>query len=179
MNERGENTLQDAAVLVPVFRDGSGDLTIVVVRRTEWGIHGGQIAFPGGKRAPGDGSLLETALREAEEEIGIDRTLVNVLEELPVVDTITTGFRIQPFLAALRSPQEWRPETREIAEVLEVKVADLLDPGNQGEETWSLPGWSSPRRIRFFHLGEHKLWGASYRVLRPLLPRLASGDWGV
>jgi 8-oxo-dGTP pyrophosphatase MutT (NUDIX family) len=179
MKKRLENTLQDAAVLVPVFRDGGGDLRIVVVRRTEGGAHGGQIAFPGGKRAQGDRSLLETALREAEEEIGIDRTLVNVLEALPVVDTMTTGFRIHPFLGALNPTPKWRIEIREIAEVLEVKVAELLDPLNQTEEEWNLPGWPCPRRIRFFRLGEHKLWGASYRILRPLLPRLASGDWGV
>jgi 8-oxo-dGTP pyrophosphatase MutT (NUDIX family) len=180
MKEHGENTIQDAAVLVPVFRDPHGDLRVVVVLRTEGGIHGGQIAFPGGKRVPDDRSLLETALRETEEEIGVERGRVNVIEELPVVDTVTTGFRIQPFLAALRPPPpQWRPQTREIADVLELRIAELLDPRNQGEEEWRLPGWPSPRRIRFFHVGGHKLWGATYRILRPLVPRLASGAWDV
>jgi 8-oxo-dGTP pyrophosphatase MutT (NUDIX family) len=179
MTHREGKAVEDAAVLVPVFRGDDGDLRIVLVRRTEEGVHGGQIAFPGGKRAPGDGSLLDTALRETEEEIGIDRSQITLVEALPVVDTITTGFRIQPFLVELRPPSRWRLQTREIAEILEVRITDLLEPRNQGEEEWRLPGWTGTRRIRFFYVGEHKLWGATYRILSPLIPRLASGEWGV
>jgi 8-oxo-dGTP pyrophosphatase MutT (NUDIX family) len=177
MTERDRYAVREAAVLVPVFRDGGGDLRLVLVRRTEGGIHSGQIAFPGGKRAPADRSLLETALRETEEEIGIDRTQVKILDELPVVDTLTTGFRIHPFLGALRPPRQWRPQPMEIAEVLEIGIGELLAPGNHGEEEWSLPEWATPQAVRFYRVGEHKLWGATYRILRPLVSRLASGDW--
>ncbi len=179
MTQPAQNAAQDAAVLVPVFRGNDSDIRIVLVRRTEGGIHGGQIAFPGGKRAPADRSLLETALRETEEEIGVDRARVHILEELPIVDTLTTGFRIHPFLGMLRPPTPWSPEPREIAEVFEVKIADFLEPGRQGEEEWSLPEWPGPRTIRFFHVGEHKLWGATYRILHPLVPRLVAGEWTV
>ncbi|MBP2681467.1 MAG: hypothetical protein H6Q78_1330 [Candidatus Krumholzibacteriota bacterium] len=179
MTQPARNAAQDAAVLVPVFRGDDGDLKIVLVRRTEGGIHGGQIAFPGGKRSPDDRSLWETALRETEEEIGLERARVHALEELPVVDTLSTGFRIYPFLGRLQPPPRWRLEPREIAEVLEVKVTDFLEPDRQGEEEWSLPEWPGPRRIRFFRVGEHKLWGATYRILSPLIPRLVGGEWDV
>jgi 8-oxo-dGTP pyrophosphatase MutT (NUDIX family) len=179
MTEHPRIAFRDAAVLVPVFRGKDGTIRIVLVRRTEVGIHGGQIAFPGGKRAPGDESLLRTALRETHEEIGLDPGEVTVLAELPVVDTVTSGFRIRPFLASIRPPGEWQPQEREIAAIFEVKIDDLLVPAHQGEEEWKLPEWPAPRRIRFYHLGEHKLWGATYQILHPLVPRLVSGEWNV
>jgi 8-oxo-dGTP pyrophosphatase MutT (NUDIX family) len=177
VTRRRANALQEAAVLVPAFRGGDGDLRVVLVRRTDGGVHGGQIAFPGGKRDAEDASLLDTALRETHEEIGLDPAAVAVLEELPVVETITTGFRIHPFLARVAPPRAWRPESREIAEVIEMKVAVLLDPATQGEEERVFPEWPEPRLVRFFRVGEHKLWGATYRILRPLLSRLMSGEW--
>lgn len=177
MTHRPANGLQEAAVLVPVFRDGAGGLRVVLVRRTNGGVHGGQIAFPGGKRDKGDSSLTDTALREAHEEIGLDPSNVAVLDALPVVDTITTGFRIHPFLGRVSPPPVWRPAPREVAQIMEMTVEGFLDPSVHGEELWSFPEWPEPRRVRFFRVGEHKLWGATYRILRPLLPRMVSGEW--
>jgi 8-oxo-dGTP pyrophosphatase MutT (NUDIX family) len=168
-----------AAVLVPVYRDGAGALHVVLVVRGEHGRHGGQVALPGGIQAPRDRDLRETALREAEEEIGLDRTSVEVLAELPEVDT-STGYIVTPFLARLvAEPPAWRRQEREIAEVLSVKVTDLARPDLRGEETWELAGWPGPRRVRFVRLGPHTLWGATYRILDPLVPRLLAGEWVV
>ena len=166
----------DAAVLVPVFRDADGRLRLVLVRRADRGLHAGQIAFPGGKRESADGSPLETALREAEEEIGLCRESVEVLAPLAVVETMTTRFRVFPFLARVRR-QPWRVDPRELVEVLEVPVEDLLQPGAQGEETKDFPTWPQPRRVPFLRVGDRQLWGATYRILRPLLPRLVAGEW--
>lgn len=179
MKEREKSAFRDAAVLVPVFRGEDGRLRVVLVRRTEVGIHGGQIAFPGGKRDSNDESLVRTALRETREEIGLDPSRVNVLDELPVVETLVSGFRIQPFLGAIRPARPWKLEAREIADVFEVDIGDLLDPRHRGEEEWRLPGWAAPQLIHFYHVGGHKLWGATYRILSPLVPRLAAGDWDV
>jgi 8-oxo-dGTP pyrophosphatase MutT (NUDIX family) len=152
-------------------------LRVVLVLRTGGGVHGGQIAFPGGKRDSGDSSLTATALREAHEEIGLDPADVAVLGALPAVDTITTGFRIHPFLGRASPPPAWRPAPREVAEIMELAVSELLDPAAHGEEVWSFPEWPEPQKIRFFRVGEHKLWGATYRILHPLLPRMLSGEW--
>jgi 8-oxo-dGTP pyrophosphatase MutT (NUDIX family) len=91
-----------AAVLVPVFRDERDELRLVVVVRGEFGLHGGQLGLPGGKHERGDASLLETALRETEEEVGIPRTDIEVIAELEPVDTRTTRFRVGPYLARVR-----------------------------------------------------------------------------
>lgn len=171
--------LQEAAVLVPVYRGAGGALKMVIIRRSGWGVHGGQLAFPGGKPVPGDKTFLETALREAREEVGINPDAATVLDELPVVDTVTTGFRIHPYLACIVAPSKWRREEREVAEIFEVRIKDLADPAVHGEETRWYPVWPKPRRVPFYRVGAHKLWGATYRILHPLLPRLVAREWPV
>ncbi len=170
----------EAAVLAPVYRDAEGRLRLVLILRAPRGVHGGQIAFPGGRREPGDADLLETALREAEEEIGLDRMFVRVLCPLPVVTTSTTGFAIAPFLGRLEArPGAWRPQTTEVAAVLEVPVDELADPAAHGEEERDFATWPQARVMPFYRVGPYKLWGATYRIVQPLLPRLLAGEWSV
>jgi 8-oxo-dGTP pyrophosphatase MutT (NUDIX family) len=171
--------LRDAAVLVPVFRDASGTPSVVVIRRTEGGIHGGQLAFPGGQRAEHDATLYDTALREAQEEIGLDPRVVTPLTELPPVNTRVSGFMVHPFLARIERPAAWRPDPREIAEVLELPLESFARPGAHDSIMERFSGWPAPVRIDFYHVGGHRLWGVSYRILHPLLPRLLAGEWGV
>jgi 8-oxo-dGTP pyrophosphatase MutT (NUDIX family) len=169
------NPLIESAVLVPVFRRADGVWRIVLVHRSDHGVHGGQIGFPGGKCDVVDRSLLETALREASEEIGLSRDRVKVIEALPPVETLTTAYRISPFLAQIDPPPEWT-RSEEIVEVLEVAVDDLTKPEAHGEDMAGLPGWTGPRPLPFFKLGTHRIWGATYRILQPLLPRLQAGN---
>jgi len=171
--------LVDAAVLVPVYRDENGELRVVLVRRTDHGAHGGQIAFPGGKREPQDTSLVHTALREAQEGIGLDPREAEVLVELPEVVTITTGFRIVAYLARIVPAQPWVINEREVAELFDVRIADLARPEARGESIERFPEWPAPLRIEFFHVEGHRLWGATYRILEPIIPKLLDGDWGI
>ncbi|WP_375435671.1 NUDIX hydrolase [uncultured Hymenobacter sp.] len=169
--------LRDSAVLVPIFQDAAGELHVVMVRRSSFGVHGGQLAFPGGKHEPTDASLLATALREAEEEVGLAPTDVEVLAALPTVD-VPSGYRIAPFLAQIRRPQVWQWQPREVEEVLEIPLRRLADPAQHAEEDWQLPGWPGPRRVAFYRIaGGHKLWGASYRIITPLLQPLLDGEF--
>ncbi|MBV9168569.1 MAG: CoA pyrophosphatase [Chloroflexi bacterium] len=171
-------SLVESAVLAPVYRDPYGKLRLVFIRRTPHGVHGGQIAFPGGRREPTDATLLETALREAEEEIGLDRQRVQVLADLPMVPTMATGFCIAPFLGRLEGPPPtWRRQETEIDEILEVRVDDLLRSDAHDVERWQVPGWPEPRDVAFYWIGPHKLWGATYKIVEPLLARLAAGEW--
>lgn len=167
----------DSAVLVPVHRGVDGEPRLVLVRRGEGGFHSGQLAFPGGKRDPHDSTMLDTALREAWEEIGLPRTAVEILARLPATETLTTGFRIFPFLARIVPPRQWRRDEREIAEVIELRLADLTCAGAHGEELKQLPAWPEPRLIPFYRVGNHRLWGATYRIIHPLIPRLLGGEW--
>ena len=166
----------EAAVLVPVYRLPDGDVAIIAVRRSDWGIHGGQLAFPGGKRERGDRSSWETALREAREEIGLEPESVELVTELPVEDTLTTEFRVSPFLGRIQKPKSWIIDQREIAEVLELRLSELIRPESHGQDYKEWSGWSKPRCISFYRVGPYQLWGASYRILHPLLPRLVSGE---
>ncbi|GAC1316357.1 MAG: hypothetical protein NVSMB2_09100 [Chloroflexota bacterium] len=170
--------LIESAVLAPVYRDPRGALRFVFIRRSPFGRHGGQIAFPGGRREPEDADLLATALREAQEEVGLDPKAVDVVAALPAIETVATGFRVAPFLGRLVGPPPtWRRQEREIDEILEIPLDDLLRPEAHAIERWQLPGWPEPREIAFYWIGEHKLWGATYNIVEPLLPRILEGEW--
>jgi 8-oxo-dGTP pyrophosphatase MutT (NUDIX family) len=167
--------LVDSAVLAPIYRDPQGSLRLVFIRRSPHGVHGGQIAFPGGRREPEDANLLATALREAEEEVGLDPAQVEVLTDLPVIETMATGFRVAPFLGRLNgAPPTWRRQETEIEEILEVRLQDLTHPEAHAVETWQLPGWPEPREIPFYWIGPHKLWGATYRIVGSIREYLSS-----
>jgi 8-oxo-dGTP pyrophosphatase MutT (NUDIX family) len=175
MNAKKEIT--ESAVLVPIHFSDEGDCKVVLVRRSENGLHGGELAFPGGKRISSDRTLLDTALREVREEVGLDRESIDIVETLPAVETITTGFRIFPFLGRIVPMQRWIPDDNEIAEIIEVPLALLADPNARGDEVKNLPNFSGPQRISFIRIGSYKLWGATYRILQPLIPRLLKGEW--
>ncbi len=168
-----------AAVVVPVFRPADGELRVVLVRRGEQGPHAGELAFPGGKGEPGDASLLATALREIREEIGLAAEQVAVLEDLPAVDTLVSGYRIFPFLARVRPAPAWRFQAGEIAEVIEAKVRDLVRPEARADGVFRFPGFPDAIPAPFLRVGPHRLWGATLRILDPLLPRLLAGDWPI
>ena len=176
---RPPRSVRRAAVLVPVFRDPGGVLRVVIVRRAAGGIHGGQLAFPGGGIEPRDGSPRDAALREAEEEIGLPREAVEVLADLPPLTTRTSGIAIAPFLARIQPPARWRPDPHEIAAVIEPRLDELARPDAHGETLQRFAGHPEPQRISFVRVGGERLWGASYRILKPLLPRILAGEWSL
>lgn len=166
-------------MLVPVYRDREGALRLVMIRRAPGGIHGGQLAFPGGRPEPEDGSILDTALRETQEEVGLTPGRVEVLGLLPPVETIATRYRIHPFLARIDHPGDWSPEPAEVDEVLEIRIDHLLAPGTLRLGLQRAPNWDAPRQIAFYGVGQDRLWGASFRITRRLVKRIARGEWTV
>ena len=169
----------DAAVLIPVYRSKSGELHIVMIRRKPGGVHGGQIAFPGGKHDPKDHTMLDTALREVKEELGLIVDRNDVLVELPIEQTRTTGYRVFPYLARIKVPDQWQIAKREIAEIIDVNVKELTQPDCQDKIIKCLPTWQTAEQVSFYRIGEHQLWGLSYRILQPVIPRLLAGEWEV
>lgn len=161
-------SLSRAAVLVPLFVR-KGQLWILFTRRTETvEHHRGQISFPGGVEEPGDASPLDTALRETQEEIGLDPADALLLGVLSPIETIT-NFHIEPFVAAVPQPYIFRPAEAEIAEILEVPVPALLAPSALEERR--LPG--QKEAILFYRYGAHIIWGATARILSELLRALS------
>jgi 8-oxo-dGTP pyrophosphatase MutT (NUDIX family) len=169
----------DAAVLIPVYRSNDGELHIVMILRNPGGVHGGQIAFPGGKRDPEDETMVDTALREVREELGLIVTKDAVIAELPMEQTRTTGYRVFPYLARIAVPDQWQIAEREIVEILDVKLTDLTRPDAHDKMIGRFPNWHRSEEIPFYRIGGHRLWGLSYRILRPVIARLVAGEWNV
>jgi 8-oxo-dGTP pyrophosphatase MutT (NUDIX family) len=157
--------LRSAGVLVPLRARGN-DVTVVLARRTEQvPHHKGQICFPGGSRDPGDADLLETALREAEEELGIRRDDGEILGTMDPVITVT-GFFIQPFVAKLSAAAEFRLDEFEMAEAFEapLPIFGEFTRYRYAESTFR----GERNRVYFFDYGPHTIWGATAMILHRL-----------
>jgi 8-oxo-dGTP pyrophosphatase MutT (NUDIX family) len=166
-----------AAVLVPVFRDEDGRLRLVLIVRTDRGLHGGQLALPGGKVDADDETLMATALREAEEEIGLAPSDVQVLAELDSVRSGPTDFEVHPFLARIPPDAQWRPNEDEVVDVLTPAVEDLWDPEIRRELLFTSARWPEGLLVDGIPVGDRVLWGMTLRLLDDVVPRLLAGEW--
>ncbi len=162
-----------AAVLVPLF-EADGEARVILTKRPEtMPSHRGEIAFPGGKFEPAvDTSLRDTALREAEEEVGLRREHVEVIAQLDSFATVASRFHITPFVGALRDRPALTADPREVVSVFDVVLADLLDDDAYREERWDLFG--AERSIYFYELPGETIWGATARILTALLTHLTA-----
>lgn len=170
-----------SAVLVPLY-DHDGEAWVVLTRRSaNLRAHSGEVSFPGGRHDDGDPDLVATALREANEEIALDPTHVEVVGELDHLATVTSGSFIVPYVGVLEGrPQALRPHEAEVEAVIHVALSELLADGVFREELWS---WGDVvRPIVFFDLLGDTVWGATASMLRQLLGvvtgTLGRGDLG-
>ena len=161
-----------AAVLVAVTdRPAPG---LILTRRTDsLRRHAGQVAFPGGRIDPDDGGPIAAALREAQEEIGLDPNAVDVVWSADLYRTIT-GFEVRPVLGVIPPDLVFRPEPGEVAAVFEVPLDFVLDPANHVEASAE---WQGRERI-YYEIGwnGHSIWGATAAMLVNLSRRL---KWAV
>jgi len=157
--------LRSAGVLVPLRARGD-EVTVVLARRTEQvPHHKGQVCFPGGSRDPGDADLLETALREAEEELGIRRGDVEILGSMDPVITVT-GFCIQPFVATVSATAGFHLDEFEMAEVFEAPLSIFAEFDRYRYAEAMFRG--ERNRVYFFDHGPHIIWGATATILHRL-----------
>lgn len=155
-----------SAVLAPIY-EHEGEAHVVLTRRAAaLRVHGGEVSFPGGGQDLGE-DLPSTARREAHEEIDLDPAAVDIFGELDHLSTITSNSFIVPYVAALPGRPELRANPAEVAAVLHVRLAELLDPEVYCEERWDLQG--AERSIFFFELVGDTVWGATAAMLRQLL----------
>lgn len=158
----------EAAVLVPLFH-ADGELHAVFTKRREdLRRHPGEISFPGGRRDHPHEELHTTALREAEEEIGLSPASVDLLGELPRVRTFVTGYVIYPHVGLIEPGNVWVPSEQEVALVMELPLSALvagyaLRPMTRRGITFETPTYV---------VGDHLIWGATARILGDLLDRL-------
>jgi 8-oxo-dGTP pyrophosphatase MutT (NUDIX family) len=157
---------KDAAVLVPLYRE---PLTAIFTeRRADLSRHAGEISFPGGRQDHPDEDLRDTALREAEEEIGLDPAGVELVGALPPVGTFVTGYRVFPFVGLIEPGQAWRPQATEVEQVLEFTLAELVE----GHEMRRLIRKGVPIKTPTYTVDDHLVWGATARIVQSLLERL-------
>jgi 8-oxo-dGTP pyrophosphatase MutT (NUDIX family) len=158
--------LVPAAVLL-LITDRAGPHILFTKRSEQVAHHKGQVSFPGGIVETSDGSRLETALRECREEIGLAPELVEILGTLDDTETQATQFVITPFVGLVREPRTWRPDGREIEQVLELPLAGLLDPASFRMEIWERDGKPTP--VYFYECQGQVVWGATARILKQFL----------
>jgi 8-oxo-dGTP pyrophosphatase MutT (NUDIX family) len=162
-----------AAVLVPLFLHGESQAPSVVLtrRRADLRRHAGEISFPGGRRDAEDADLRETALREAEEEIGLSRELVTPLGELPPISTFATNYLIHPFVGLIPPGQSWRVSPREVDVVLELPLHDVRASRTRTE----IERRGFTFEVDAYILDGNLIWGATFRILADLLEQLQAG----
>jgi 8-oxo-dGTP pyrophosphatase MutT (NUDIX family) len=165
---RPEWELRPAAVLVPLYLDGR-DWHVLFTQRTDLvETHKGQVSFPGGRVDPGDTSRVETALREAEEEIGLRREDVTVLGQLDELLTVTQ-YQITPIVGLFPWPYSFVLSTAELSEVFGAPLAWLADPANL-EIKMREPIVPGPKiQVYYLHYQGYTIWGATARMLLNLI----------
>jgi 8-oxo-dGTP pyrophosphatase MutT (NUDIX family) len=157
--------LRSAGVLVPLRARGDEVTVVLAVRTEQVPHHKGQVCFPGGSRDPGDADLLDTALREAEEELGIRRDDVEILGTMDPVTTLT-GFCIQPFVARIPSAAGFRLDEFEVAEVFEAPLPIFGEQERYRYAEATVHG--ERKRVYFLDYGTHTIWGATAMILHRL-----------
>jgi 8-oxo-dGTP pyrophosphatase MutT (NUDIX family) len=163
----GQLAGRPSAVIAPIALLGGEESILFTKRQPHLSSHPGQICFPGGTVEDEDASLLHTALRETEEELGLREENLGLIGQLDKVWTIT-GFTITPFLAEVRHPEKILIQQEEIAEVFWVPVKDLLNPANYREQSMKLTrGFSYD--MQTFTVSDPPVWGATARIIRNLL----------
>jgi 8-oxo-dGTP pyrophosphatase MutT (NUDIX family) len=155
----GEN-LKASAVLIPIFYDQGQYHVLFTERSDEVVFHKGQVCFPGGTQEPTDSSLLQTALREAEEEIGLEAKDIEILGELDDMLTFVTDYVISPFVAFIPYPHSLKTNGREVKGAFSVPLSFLMNEANFKQDSYA------------YEYEGHIIWGATARILRQFIDLL-------
>ena len=157
-----------AAVLIPLFEDGEGDVCAAFTKRREdLKVHAGEYSFPGGRAEGDDETSEQTARRETEEEIGHDRDRIEIIGELDLNWTFT-GYRVAPVAGILRPPFNWKPQAGEVEKIAVIKLRDLADGKKWKKLDFSafMPELANRMEVCEVVVGEHRIWGLTARILR-------------
>jgi 8-oxo-dGTP pyrophosphatase MutT (NUDIX family) len=167
--------LTPAAVLAPLVERAAGFQVLLTQRTSNLSAHAGQISLPGGRVEPGDRDAVQAALRETEEEIGLDPSRIEVVGRLDTYIT-GTGFEIVPVVGLVREPFSLRLDPEEVTEAFEVPLSFILDPANHKRETRQLK--NGMRSFFVLPYENRYIWGATAGMLVNLAEVLAGRDAG-
>jgi 8-oxo-dGTP pyrophosphatase MutT (NUDIX family) len=173
--ESNRSSARKASVLLGLFDQNNETYLAFIRRASTLRAHSGEIAFPGGATEVNDVSAIGTALREAQEEIGLDPSRVEVLGIMPPVFTVVSNFLITPVVGYLpEGPGILRLQMSEVAEVILLPLQGLADPAIYHTEQWVRDGVR--HTVYFFDYGSYRIWGATARILNTLLEMLRDGS---
>lgn len=161
-----------AAVLAIFVLEGNSLKLIFTKRKSYAGVHSNQVSFPGGKAEPEDASLLATALRESEEEVGLPLASTQVLGSLTPLYIPPSNFLVHPFVAVVHELPNWQIQETEVDELLSIPVSYLLSGDSRTQKEITVTG--SVRMVPGFVWGEHFIWGATAMMLEELLAVVGS-----
>jgi 8-oxo-dGTP pyrophosphatase MutT (NUDIX family) len=167
-----------AAVLILVRLIDATPHMLFIRRSHRVSRHKGQISFPGGSKDSGDISLEFTALREANEEMGIDPNSLRVLGNLPATDTVASNFLVHPYIAVPHEPTaplEYVVDDYEVDAIIEIPLPHLIAPQNKRVEHWIMRGNTFP--ASFYNYKNHVIWGATARILDDFTRDIYEGKW--
>ncbi len=164
-----------AAVLVPLFEEQGETRVVLTVRSSRLRSHQGEVAFPGGRLEHGEG-VVDAAVREANEEVSLDPSLVTVIGELTAMPTVSSDTVMTPVVAALPGRPALIASPAEVDRVFDVALSELVADGAFHEEWWSVPGRLGPSGVPvgefpvwFFDVAGETVWGATARTLMELI----------
>jgi 8-oxo-dGTP pyrophosphatase MutT (NUDIX family) len=162
---------RNASVLIGLFDKHDETYVTFIRRASTLRAHSGEIAFPGGAAEVSDVSPITTALREAQEEIGLDPSRVDVLGIMPPIFTVVSNFLITPIVAYLPSgPGKLQLQMSEVAEIILLPLQGLANPAIYHTEQWMQD--NVPHTVYFFDYASYRIWGATARMLNTLLELL-------
>jgi len=165
---------RQAGVLLLLYPAGEELTLLLTVRTSALHHHSGQISLPGGGWEEGDGSLKETAMREAREEVGSLSDQLEMIGPLTELYVPPSNNCVHPFVAYTPLRPAFDPDPCEVADLLEVPLSLFLDPSTRREEVWMRQG--EDYHVPFYSVGEHKVWGATAMILAELVALLEGGS---
>ena len=162
LSKENLNSLKDAAILIVLF-EKDGEICFPMIKRPDnVKNHPGQLALPGGSKEKEE-SLEETALREAQEEIGVNPEKIEIIGKLTPIPVPVSGYLVQTYVGIIDEEPEWKLSKDEVADFFILKLSELLNSDTEYYETWNLRGFEA--KVPIFKVGELKIWGATASVL--------------
>jgi len=163
-----ENPAKPSAVLILLYPI-ENDIHLALMKRPTYpGVHSGQMSFPGGKKEISDGSLMETALRETEEEIGVVRSNIKIIGQLTDIFIIVSNYKVTPFVGTIDYKPDFTPDPREVEGLLNVNLSLLLNPKNQSIKKMIF-GKNEIINSPYYNVQGNVVWGATAMIISELL----------
>ena len=158
---------RESAVLI-LFYPSENQISIPLILRPQYdGVHGGQMAFPGGRVEKEDENLIRTAMREAQEEIGVRLTDIEVIGQLTKLFIPPSNFNVQPVIGYMNHKPDFYPDAREVDKVIEIALEEIINPKIIGRKILNIRGVEID--APYYQIQEHTVWGATAMMISELL----------